>query len=236
MSRLWAVIPAAGSGSRMGAALPKQYLSIDGRTVLEHTLRRVLAFARVRRVVVSIARDDAWFAGLPVASDARVQTCIGGAERCDSVLNALDVVAAQARADDLVLVHDAARPCVRLSEIVALVAAAAAESTGALLAMPVVDTVKQADAEGRVAQTLDRNQVWLAATPQVIRYGVLRDALIDARRNGINVTDEAQAVERLGGKPRLVACSRDNLKITRAEDLALAAFWLQRQREEALRD
>jgi len=236
MSRLWAVIPAAGSGSRMGAALPKQYLTIDGRTVLEHTLQRVLAFARVRRVVVSIARDDPWFAGLPVAADARVQTCVGGAERSDSVLNALDALAAEARAGDFVLVHDAARPCVRLSEMVALVAAAAEEGTGALLAMPVVDTVKQSDAEGRVAQTLDRNQVWLAATPQVIRYGVLRDALIDARRNGIVVTDEAQAVERLGGRPRLVACSRDNLKITRAEDLALAAFWLQRQREESPHD
>lgn len=236
MSRLWAVIPAAGSGTRMGAPLPKQYLSIDGRTVIEHTVSRILAFARVRRVVVALARDDQWFSGLPVAADARIQTCIGGAERCDSVLNALDALAPDARAGDLVLVHDAARPCVRLSDMVTLVGKATDESIGALLAMPAVDTVKQADGDGRIAQTLDRNIVWLAATPQVIRYGVLRDALIDARRNGVKVTDEAQAVERLGGKPRLVPCARDNLKITRPEDIALAAFWLQRQREEANHD
>jgi 2-C-methyl-D-erythritol 4-phosphate cytidylyltransferase len=232
MSRLWAVVPAAGAGTRMGAALPKQYLSIEGRTVLEHTLSRLLAYARVRRVVVALSRDDTLFAGLPVATEPRIQTCPGGAERCDSVLNALDALAPEARAGDLVLVHDAARPCVRLSDIAHLIDAAMDEPAGALLAMPAYDTVKQADSEGCVDVTLDRNRVWLAATPQLIRFGVLRDALIAARRSGVSVTDEAQAVERMGHKPRLVPCARDNIKITRPEDLALAAFLLRRQREE----
>lgn len=232
--RLWAVVPAAGKGARMGAAFPKQYLSIEGRTVAEHTLQRLLAYARVRRVVVAVAADDEFFARLPVAADARVQSCAGGAERCDSVLNALDALAADAHDDDFVLVHDIARPCVRLSDIARLVDAAIADPVGAILAVRATDTVKQAGDDGRIAATPDRNRVWLAATPQMIRYGLLRDALRAARRDGVVVTDEAQAVERLGKAPLLVECARDNIKITRPEDLALAAFWLARQQEAAL--
>lgn len=233
MSRLWAVVPAAGSGTRMGTDMPKQYLTVEGRTVIEHTLSRLLAYGRIRRVMVALARDDAWFAGLPVSADPRVLTCPGGAERGDSVLNALDALAGEARAADFVIVHDAARPCLRLSELVNLMDAAGDEVAGALLAMPAIDTVKQAAGDGHVDATLDRSRVWLAATPQVMRYGVLRDALIQARRGGHSVTDEAQAVELAGYKPRLVECSRDNIKITRPDDLALAAFWLRRQQEEA---
>ncbi|MFZ5722612.1 MAG: 2-C-methyl-D-erythritol 4-phosphate cytidylyltransferase [Pseudomonadota bacterium] len=232
--RLWGVVPAAGRGSRMGAALPKQYLSLAGRTVAEHTLTRLLAFARLARVVVAVAPDDEYFARLPLANDPRLRTCHGGAERCDSVLNALDVLAGEARADDFVLVHDVARPCVRLSDIARLVDAALADPVGAILAQPATDTVKQAGADGRIAATPDRSRIWLAATPQMIRYGLLREALQAARRDGVTVTDEAQAVERRGHLPQLVECARDNLKITRPEDLALAAFWLGRQQEAAL--
>lgn len=230
---VWAVVPAAGRGTRMGAPLPKQYLSIDGRTVIEHTLARLLAYAPLRRVVVALAADDAWFAGLTVAADARVATCAGGAERADSVLAALDALADIAGENDLVLVHDAARPCLRLSDMARLVAAASRDESGAILALPVHDTVKQADAGDRIAATLDRRQIWRAATPQAFRYGQLRAALREARAQGVVVTDEAQAIERLGRAPQLVECARDNLKITRPEDLALAAFWLRRQQEEA---
>ncbi|MFZ5755918.1 MAG: 2-C-methyl-D-erythritol 4-phosphate cytidylyltransferase [Pseudomonadota bacterium] len=233
-ARLWAVVPAAGVGSRMGASLPKQYLSIAGRTVAEHTLARLLSYARVRRAVVAIAQDDPYFARLPVSTDPRVQVCHGGSERSDSVLNALNALAAEARADDYVLVHDIARPCVRLSDIARLVEAAHDDETGAILAVPATDTVKQAGADRRITGTLDRRTVWLAATPQLIRFGLLRDALGAARRDGIAVTDEAQAVERLGRTPLLVECARDNIKITRPEDLALAAFWLERQQQAAL--
>lgn len=233
-SRLWAVVPAAGRGARMGAALPKQYLSIDGRTVAEQTLSRLLAYARVRRVVVAVAADDEWFAQLPVAADPRVQVCTGGAERRDSVLNALDALVADARDDDFVLVHDIARPCLRLSDLARLVDVASVDPVGAILAVRATDTVKQAGDDDRIAATADRSRTWLAATPQMIRYGLLRDALHAACRDGVVVTDEAQAVERLGHAPKLVECARDNIKITRPEDLALAAFWLARQQDAAL--
>lgn len=232
--RLFAVVPAAGKGMRMGAVLPKQYLSIEGRTVAEHTLSRLLSFARFSRVVVAVAADDPWFPQLPQATDLRLQVCTGGAERRDSVALALAALAGQADDEDLVLVHDIARPCVRLSDIARLVDVAAADPAGGLLAQRATDTVKRSGADDVVGDTLDRRTVWLAATPQLFRYGLLRDALAAATRAGITVTDEAQAIERLGLRPRLVECARDNLKITRPEDLALAAFWLRRQLEEGL--
>ncbi|MFZ5698610.1 MAG: 2-C-methyl-D-erythritol 4-phosphate cytidylyltransferase [Pseudomonadota bacterium] len=231
--RLWAVIPAAGKGVRIGAPLPKQYLSIDGRTIAEHTLVRLLAYARFSRLVVAVAPDDQFFGQLPQAGDSRLLVVSGGAARCDSVANALAALAADARDDDFVLVHDIARPCVRLSDIARLVDAVAADPVGGILARRASDTVKRSGADDRIAQTLDRDTVWLAATPQMIRYGLLRAALAQAARDGVVVTDEAQAVERLGHQPQLLECARDNIKITRPEDLALAAFWLRRQQEEA---
>lgn len=237
-ARLFAVVPAAGRGTRMGSALPKQYLSLEGRTIAEHTLSRLLSFARLSRVVVAIAADDPWFAQLPLAADARLLVGIGGDARSDSVENALAALADEAADDDFVLVHDIARPCVRLSDIARLVEAVSSHPAGGLLAHRVTDTVKQAagtdDAmENVVDATLDRDGIWLAATPQVFRYRLLREALCAAREDGLCVTDEAQAVERQGHHPLLVECARDNIKVTRPEDLALAAFWLRRQQEAA---
>lgn len=231
--RLFAVVPGAGRGARMGAALPKQYLTLEGRTVAEHTLARLLAYAPLRRVAVAVAADDPWFGRLPVAADPRVLACTGGAERGASVALGLAALAGEAQDDDLVLVHDLARPCVRLSDIARLVAVAGGAAGGGLLAHRATDTVKQSGADAQVARTLDRTGIWLAATPQLFRYGLLREALARAAADGVAVTDEAQAVERLGLAPVLVECARDNLKITRPEDLALAAFWLRRQQEEA---
>lgn len=234
--RYWAVVPAAGRGTRMGAPLPKQYLSIAGRTIAEHTLARLLAFARFARVVVAVAPGDEYFQRLPQAGDPRLQSCSGGSERCDSVASALAALAADARDDDFVLVHDIARPCVRLSDLARLIDRAGNDAVGGILAQRATDTVKQAagiEGDVHIAATIDRRVVWLAATPQMIRYGLLRDALARAASDGVVVTDEAQAVERLGLAPQLVECARDNIKVTRPEDLALAAFWLQRQQEEA---
>lgn len=229
---IWGVVPAAGSGARMGAALPKQYLSLGGRTLIEHTLGRLLSFAPLRAVCVATAAGDPWFAQLPVAADPRLLRATGGATRHASVRLALAALAPQARDDDWVLVHDAARPCVRLSDIARLVEGVRAGGDGGLLAMPAIDTVKQAGADGRVAATLPREQLWLAATPQMFRYGDLCRALDAADAAGVVVTDEAQALERSGVQPRLVPCARDNIKVTRPEDLPLAAFLLQRQQEE----
>lgn len=234
--RFWAVVPAAGKGERMGTALPKQYLSINGRTVAEHTLRRLLAFARFRAVLVAVAVDDPWFAQLSVASDPRVRSCVGGSDRAQSVMNALAALAGEAADDDFVLVHDIARPCVRLSDIAGLVEQVGNDAVGGILACRATDTVKQATVDGRVDKTLARADVWLAATPQMFRYGLLRDALVAAISAGVVVTDEAQAVELFGRAPRLVVGASDNIKITRPDDLALAAFWLQRQQDRKWRE
>ncbi len=221
----WVVVPAAGSARRMGTTVPKQYLRIAGRTVIEHALRPFLARRECRGVVVALARDDRHFQTLPIASEPRIRTVIGGAERTDSVRAGLEALAAVqstepgvAKATDWVLVHDAARPCLSDADLVALLHQVRDDEVGGILAAPVVDTLKRADESGRIAATVDRSQLWHALTPQMFRHGVLQRALEQAR----GTTDEAQAVEALGLKPTLVRGSLDNLKITVPEDLARA--------------
>lgn len=226
--RVFAVVPAAGSGRRMASEIPKQYLPLNGRTVLEHTLERVAAHPAVRRVVVAVAADDRRYAQL-----TRPNNCIavaGGAERCHSVLAGLEGLAAEAVAEDWVLVHDAARPCVRLADIDRMVRELGTHAVGGILAVPVRDTLKRCTAAGDIAATVEREALWQAQTPQMFRYGVLRAALEAALAAGLLVTDEAQAVERAGHVPRVVAGHTDNLKITHPEDLALAALILGAQR------
>lgn len=230
-ARLFAVVPAAGQGTRMGAALPKQYLTVHGRTVAEHTLQRLLAMARIDKVVVATASEDLWWPQLAVAHHARVRSALGGASRAESVLNALQSLSGDAHDSDWVLVHDIARPCVRLSDIEKLVQAVDAE--GAILALPVTDTIKQS-ADGRVAATLERNNVWRALTPQLFPLGALRDALDRALAEGLAVTDEASAMEAAGWHPALVRGSDDNIKLTLPTDLPLVRFYLSRQDEEGL--
>lgn len=231
--RFWAVVPAAGRGTRMGSGMPKQYLSVAGRTVAEHTLSRLLSFGRFSCVQVAIAESDGHFCQLPQASDTRIRTCVGGGERSDSVRSALAALAGDAADEDFVLVHDIARPCVRLSDVARLIDTVGKDAVGGILARRATDTVKQAGEGDRIAATLDRSGIWLAATPQMFRFGLLRDALAQAAADGVSVTDEAQAIERLGYSQILVECARDNIKITTPDDLALAAFWLQRQQDEA---
>jgi 2-C-methyl-D-erythritol 4-phosphate cytidylyltransferase len=233
----WVVIPAAGKGSRFGADIPKQYLPLisphapaspaAGRCVLECTLACFADDARIAGIVVAVAADDAHWPRLGISRHARVHTVQGGAERADSVLNALDYL--QARNDvapgDWVLVHDAARPCLSQRALDDLLATLADDPVGGILAIPVSDTVKQA-AAGRIDATLDRNTLWLAQTPQMFRVGMLQQALRDALAAGASVTDEASAMEWAGYSPRLVPGEARNLKITRADDLALARYYL----------
>ncbi|MBS9402876.1 2-C-methyl-D-erythritol 4-phosphate cytidylyltransferase [Halomonas sp. TRM85114] len=225
---LWLVVPAAGQGRRMGAEIPKQYLSIDGRPVLAHTLARLYQAFPASRLCLCLdiegsSFDPAW---VPFAGWRRVT---GGAERVDSVIHALEAIAGEAADDDLVLVHDAARPCVTVDDLQRLVTCLADDPVGGLLATRVADTMKRDDGEGRVAATQPRSDLWHALTPQGFRYGLLRRALRHARAGGIAVTDEASAVEALGLSPQLVPGRRDNLKITHPEDLALAALVLSAQ-------
>jgi 2-C-methyl-D-erythritol 4-phosphate cytidylyltransferase len=221
--RRWAVVAAAGRGERYGGRTPKQYLRLAGRPVLSWSLRALLAEPSIDAVVVALAEGDRRFARLPEAKDARVRTCRGGARREHSVASALQALGARARDEDWVLVHDAARPCLRRSDLRALMAGVAGDPVGGLLAVPLADTLKSADGEGRSARTVPREGLWRALTPQMFRYGLLRRALALCLDRDRGVTDEAAAIELLGLRPRLVHGRADNLKVTHREDLALAA-------------
>ncbi|MGM0413024.1 MAG: 2-C-methyl-D-erythritol 4-phosphate cytidylyltransferase [Pseudomonadota bacterium] len=229
----WAVIPAAGAGRRMGSATPKQYLEIHGRAVLHHTVARLAAQPGLRGIVVAVDAADEHFDTLAADLPGPVHRVTGGAERADSVLAALDHLAGHAAADEWVLVHDAARPCLRGEDLDRLLTTLAGEAVGGLLGVPVVDTVKHADPGGVVDATVDRRGLWRALTPQMFRLGLLREALTAALAAGVPVTDEASAVEWAGHRPHMVEGAADNVKITRPEDLALAALYLDHQTEMA---
>ena len=216
----WAVVPAAGVGARMAADRPKQYLQLGGRTILEHSLNCFLDHPSVKGVVVSLAADDPFWPDLPCASDSRIQRANGGRERADSVLNALLLLHAQGAADsDWVLVHDAARPNLARSDLDRLLLELADDPVGGLLAVPARDTLKRADANGRVSTTVDRSTIWQAYTPQMFRLGSLHRALADALVADVAITDEASAIEWSGQAPRLIEGRSDNIKVTRPEDL-----------------
>jgi 2-C-methyl-D-erythritol 4-phosphate cytidylyltransferase len=222
----WAVIPAAGSGKRMASTIPKQYLTVHDRSVLEWSLLPFLTDQRCKAVIVSIALDDEHWPRL-LLPHAKLQIVTGGAERADSVLAGLNALLTNsdfaAHPEDWVLVHDAARPCLQRSDLDALLAVADAdEAVGALLATPLADTLKQASADQRSTQTLPRNGLWRALTPQMFRLGALRAALQQAAARGLVVTDEASAMEAMGQQPRLITGRSDNMKITVPEDLLLA--------------
>jgi 2-C-methyl-D-erythritol 4-phosphate cytidylyltransferase len=229
--RYWAMVPAAGAGKRMDSAVPKQYLSLAGRPVIAHTLASLLDHPRIDGVAVAIGAGDEWWptvaAELNAAKPLRVVT--GGAERCHSVLNGLEALSEPAQPEDWVLVHDAARPCLTAGDLDRLIDTLADDPVGGLLAVPVRDTLKQADDAGRVAATVDRSRLWHALTPQMFRLGMLHEALRATLARGLLVTDEAAAIEAAGFAPRLVEGRADNLKITRPEDLALAEFYLTRR-------
>jgi 2-C-methyl-D-erythritol 4-phosphate cytidylyltransferase len=230
MSTVWAVVPAAGRGTRFGAEIPKQYAEINGRAVLWHSLNNLLRHPRIAGVMVALDAADSYWPALNAAKLAAthkktMHQCLGGATRAQSVRNALDaLIALGLEQHNLVAVHDAARPCISQPELDAVIAAASHDPHGAILALPARDTIKRADAALRVTQTLDRNVIWCAQTPQVFRLQPLRAALAQA----LDATDEAQAMERAGAEPLLVPGRSSNLKITVAEDLALAAFYLAR--------
>jgi len=212
----------------MGADVPKQYLQLGAQSVLEHTLDRLLECERIAGVVLVLAAADEFWPAIEARYAGRnVATVTGGAERCHSVLNGLDHLAATAGPDDWVLVHDAARPCVRTADIARLMDALGDGDQGGLLGVPVADTMKRVDAGLRVTATVERAGMWHALTPQMFRVGALRSALQQAIAAHCLVTDEAGAMELAGHRPRMVEGHRDNIKITLPADLALAAFYLQ---------
>lgn len=224
-SRYFLIIPAAGSGKRMGLQSAKQFLSVQGKSILQHTLQRFSAVPGLELTVLALNLQDQastdFLTALPAALQQRLRIVAGGAERMHSVQCALEALQGEAADDDWVLVHDAVRPCVRAADVIKLMGTLANEPAGGLLALPVRDTLKRAAADGHVLSTLDRTNVWQAATPQMFRYAVLVQALAAAQAAGVQVTDEAAAVERLGLPVKLVPGHADNIKLTWPEDLAL---------------
>ena len=216
----WAVVPAAGIGTRMAADRPKQYLSLNGRTILEHSLDCFLDHPGLKGLVVSLAEDDPYWPSLRSASDPRIHRAPGGRERADSVLNALLQLHALGAADeDWVLVHDAARPNLARADLDKLLSELADDPVGGLLAVPARDTLKRADSRGRVSETVDRSTIWQAYTPQMFRLGHLHRALAESLLADAAITDEASAIEWAGQAPRLIEGRSDNIKVTRPEDL-----------------
>ncbi|RUO22504.1 2-C-methyl-D-erythritol 4-phosphate cytidylyltransferase [Aliidiomarina iranensis] len=247
-----AVIPAAGIGQRMEASLPKQYLQCAGETLLDHSIAAILAEPRISKIFLALHENDHWFANSRFADHEQIQVVQGGASRAESVVNALSAAINTFPSDTLVAVHDAARPGLPLklfSELLDVVNENPEQ--GALLALPVHDTVKystekEAAANGGLTQTKDagigrnivnktlvRDHIWLAQTPQVFRLGDLQKALSLAAEQGNDITDEASAMETLGAQPILVPGSKKLLKVTTPDDLALIEFYLTTEQNEA---
>ncbi|MES9991175.1 MAG: 2-C-methyl-D-erythritol 4-phosphate cytidylyltransferase [Candidatus Thiodiazotropha sp.] len=226
--RCWGVVPAAGVGQRMGAMIPKQYLDLAGRRVIDHTLDRLLSHPNIEGVYLALSSDDELWQACDFAEDTRIVRVEGGEERCHSVLNALGALKQQAADEDWVLVHDAARPCLSRSDLDRLIETLMDHPVGGLLGVPVRDTLKAVDNEGSVERTVSREGLWHALTPQMFRLGPLYQALERAIGNGAMVTDDASAMELAGHRPLMVEGDASNIKITRPEDLQLAADYLSR--------
>ena len=224
--KFWVIIPASGIGSRMNADRPKQYLELNGKTVLEHTLDCFIHHPRISGVIIAIAEHDEYWSKLKFKTKRPIITVTGGAERCHSVLNALQGLEALAEEHDWVLVHDAARPCLCKNDLDKLLITMATHPVGGLLGVPVHDTIKKVDSVALVEKTVDRESLWRALTPQMFRYGMLREALNKALEEDYLVTDDASAIEHAGHAPLMLEGCSDNIKITRPEDLALAEFYL----------
>lgn len=232
----WAVVPAAGFGQRFADAAceqkPKQYFSILGKSVIEHSLLAILRACPGVRIMVAVAEADPYWSQLNISSHPQIQTIDGGQERSDSVLAGLSALQGLADAEDWVLVHDAARPCVANEDILSMLNALQNHEVGGVLGVPAVDTLKQIGSDGHVATTLDRRFIYQAQTPQIFRYELLHHALRDAARAGVTVSDESSAVERIGHKVLLHKGRRSNIKLTYGDDVAAIEATLRQQSEE----
>lgn len=228
----WCVIPAAGAGRRFGGDRPKQYQMLGGQPMLLRTLERIASHPEVEGIVVAIAADDAWWPHLTRCAGKPVLATTGGEERAHSVLAGLRALPASVAPSDWVLVHDAARPCVRHADIDHLLQRGSLHDVGALLAAPVTDTIKRGNAEHEAEASVPRDNLWRAFTPQMFHRGELVAALEAAIAAGVAATDEAKAFELQGRAALLVSGRDDNLKVTSAEDLAIAEMILKRQLDE----
>ncbi len=222
----WAVIPAAGTSERMGSAVPKQYLKINDMTMLEHSVNSLLSEPRILGISVVVDLQQSLHANLPNLKDPRVSFVQGGAARSDSVLAGLTALLRVADKQDWVLVHDAARPCVKANEISLLIDTVSHSGIGGILAHKITDTVKKTDDDGFVTHTIERENLWRALTPQMFPLGLLQDALSAATAENISITDEAAAMERVGHVVQLVDGLATNIKVTLPSDFEFAKIFL----------
>lgn len=222
-NKYWVVIPAAGFGARMQSGTPKQYLKIATQTILDHTLRVFLDMPTIAGVVVALASDDNIWPSSNYAEHSKVQTCLGGDERYQTVQQALSHLQNQIDENDWVLVHDAARCGIQADDLTRLITTVGQHAVGGILALPVADTMKRVDDNQHIIETVSRDSLWQAQTPQMFRYGLLKQALDNVTKT---VTDEAQAVEQLGKQPMVVLGSKRNFKVTYPEDLTLMESYL----------
>ena len=229
MNSIWAVVPAAGSGRRLGGEIPKQYREIAGAPLMEHTLRALLESPDIRGIVVALDPSDRRADAIDSLADVRVQTTPGGAERADSVMAGLELLAIDGAEEDWVLVHDAARPCLPLDSLTALIERARQSGQGVILAEPVADTLKQVSEDGQISGTIDRQSLWRAQTPQLFPLFALRAALSQCLEEGLSVTDEAMAMERAGESVQVVEGPSSNIKVTVEADLAFADLVLRKR-------
>ena len=226
--KIWVVIPAAGVGKRMESDTPKQYLKLNNKTVIEHTLSVFDKHDSISEIVVSISEGDEYWDELDFDLSKPLHVATGGKERCDSVLNGLNYLDNKAADDDWVLVHDAARPCLRHEDLSLLIETLKEHEVGGILAVPVRDTMKRSLDNNTIKETVERENLWHALTPQMFRFSMLKNALESAIVNSEVITDEASAIELADYSPVLVEGHADNIKITRPEDLILASFFLQK--------
>ena len=233
----WAVVPAAGVGRRMGSEIPKQYLTLHGRSIIEHSIERLLAHDRISGAMIALDESDSWWPELVTQTSKPIMTTHGGQERSDSVLNALVALRQHLGSTSTslenvwVLVHDAARPCVRTDDIDRLIREGSQHDNGGLLALPVRDTMKRASDRGEVIETVDRHNLWHALTPQMFRLELLEQALRHAISENIGITDDASAMELMGYHPALIEAHEDNIKVTRPFDLELAHIYIDGQKQ-----
>lgn len=224
-----AIVPAAGIGSRMGAEIPKQYLMIGQQCILAHTLDCLLSHPDIDHVIVALHPNDRFFGSLSQASHPKLTTVMGGEQRADSVLAALNCIEKDDTTTRWAMVHDAARPCLTHNDIDKLIESIIHFPQGAILAAPVRDTMKRSHADGVISETVDRALLWHALTPQLFPTGTLKQHLTNALAQQVQITDEASAMEWAGISPGLVSGRMDNIKVTHPDDLAMAALFLSAQ-------
>jgi 2-C-methyl-D-erythritol 4-phosphate cytidylyltransferase len=226
---VWAIVPAAGIGSRMQADRPKQYLDLNGKTVLQHTLQGLAEHSRIQGIIVAVADNDPWWPQIAVDTAIPIHVVVGGEERADSVYNALKELAKICDANPWVLVHDAARPCLRHQDIDRMLSILGEHPVGGILGIPVTDTVKRTNQDDDIIETVERQGLWRASTPQMFRLNTLKEALLNAKKQQLMITDEASAIELAGLQAMMVEGHADNIKITLPQDLDLARLFLQQQ-------